>query len=151
MQIYAGILAVSRSSEVREFARHHLQTELEHRQFFDEWLPNRHKSRLILLWKLSSWLLGAIPAFFGARAVFATIAAVESFVESHYQSQIEAMRGTPELAELAHTLQSFCDDEVEHQKDAAARLHAPAGPVGRAWTYTVAVGSAVGVSMAKRF
>jgi len=150
VQIYTGILAVSRNAEVREFARQHRQTELEHRRFFDEWLPDRHKSRLIFLWNLSGWLLGAIPALFGARAVFATIAAVESFVEGHYQAQIDAMRDQPELAPLARVLQDFCDEEVEHQHDASSRLQAPDGPIGRAWAYTVGVGSAAGVSIAKR-
>ncbi len=150
VQIYVGILAVSRDPEVRRFARQHLRAELRHRRFFENWLPNEHKSRLIRLWNLSGWLLGAIPALFGARAVFATIAAVESFVEGHYQAQIVELRGNPEMESLSNVLQAFCDDEVEHQHDAAARLEHPHSAIGRAWSYTVGAGSAAGVTLAKR-
>ena len=150
VQIYAGILAISRNSEVRRFARQHLRTELRHRRFFEEWLPDAHKSRLIGVWNLAGWLLGATSALFGARAVFATIEAVETFVEAHYLAQIEHMRGIPALSDLADTLQAFCDDEVEHQQDAAARLHRPNGAVGRVWANVVGAGSAAGVSIAKR-
>ena len=150
VQIYAGILAVSRNPEVRRFARQHLRTELRHRRFFERWLPEGEKSRLIRVWNLAGWLLGATSALFGARAVFATIEAVETFVEAHYQAQIRHMRDIPALESLTNLLQEFCDDEVEHQHDAAARLHRPNGAVGRAWASFVGAGSAAGVMIAKR-
>lgn len=150
VQIYAGILAVSRDPGVRRFARQHLRAELRHRRFFERWLPQPHKSRLLWLWNLSGWMLGASSALFGKRAVFSTIAAVESFVEDHYMAQIRHIRDIPALESLADLLQRFCDDEVEHQHDAAIRLHRPSGAFGRVWTYTVGAGSAAGVSIAKR-
>ncbi|MEM9208558.1 MAG: demethoxyubiquinone hydroxylase family protein [Pseudomonadota bacterium] len=150
VQIYAGILSVSRHPEVRRFARQHIRTEIRHRRFFDRWLPDAHKSRLIRVWNLAGWLLGATSALFGARAVFATIEAVETFVESHYLAQIHRMREIPALRDLVRVLQAFCDDEVEHQHDAAARLHRPSGAVGRAWSSFVGAGSAAGVLIAKR-
>lgn len=149
VMIYRGVLDVSRNPAVRSFAEQHLLGELRHRAFFDEWLPTRHQSRLLPLWKASGWILGAVAALFGQRGVYRTVAAVETFVESHYVAQIEAMRSKPELAALAAKLQQFCDDEVEHRNDAAARLHDAGGILARAWSRLIGVGSALGVKVAR--
>ena len=34
------------------------------------------------------WLTGALPALFGRQAIFATIEAVETFVDQHYEQQV---------------------------------------------------------------
>jgi ubiquinone biosynthesis monooxygenase Coq7 len=148
--IYNGILAVTRDPGVARFARAHRRTEVRHRRFFDRWLPQAQRSRLLPLWRLSGWLLGAVAASFGGRTVYRTIAAVESFVEQHYLDQIADMRATPELRPLAAILQSFCDDEVEHRDDAQARDDLSPGPMGRLWTLTIGAGSAAGVAVARR-
>lgn len=149
--IYRGMLAVSRDPKVRRFAEHHLETELAHLAFFDQWLPTRHHSRLLPIWRLSGALLGALPAFFGQRAVFVTIAAVETFVEAHYQAQIDALAAYPEAAGLRDQLIAFCDDEVAHRDDAAERLTAAPGTLARIWSSLVDIGSRVGVWLARRF
>ena len=56
VEIYRGMLAVARCSELRAFAGEHLSTELRHRAFFDEWLPRRHQSRLLWLWRVAGWM-----------------------------------------------------------------------------------------------
>jgi len=89
-------------------------------------------------------------ALFGSRSVFRTIAAVESFVEVHYNEQIEDMQSEPALRELVATLQSFCDEEVEHRDDAAGRVESAPGLVGRLWEKIVGSGSALGVALARR-
>lgn len=149
--IYRGILAVSRDPEVRDFAMHHLETEQAHLAFFEDWLPLLHRSALLPVWRLSGWLLGALPALFGPRAVFRTIAAVESFVELHYDEQIETLAGQSKWASLRAQLVAFCREEVEHRNDASGRLDAPPSPVGRGWSWLVGVGSCAGVWLARRF
>ena len=134
VEIYRGILAVSREPAVRDFATEHLQTELRHRAFFDAWLPREGRTRLAPVWRLAGWLLGASGALFGARGVFRTIEAVETFVDHHYAAQVEAMAGTAELAPLAAVLESFREDEVDHRDDAAGRSAGRPGWTGRAWT-----------------
>ena len=154
VQIYRGILAVSRSAHVRSFAAAHLASELEHRRFFDTWLPKRHQSRILFAWRAAGWSLGAFAALFGAATVFRTIAAVETFVEAHYREQIDRLRGLPSMHDLLIKLESFCADEIAHRLDAAARVRKPAaGPAqwsARAWTGIVAAGSVVGVAIARR-
>ena len=148
--IYCGILAMSRDPAVRDFSREHLHTELRHRYFFRRWLPRQHQSRLLPVWWAAGWSLGALSALFGSRAVFRTIAAVETFVEQHYLEQIEKMHGESDLAPLRERLQAFCDDEVEHQQDAKNRLDGPSNGLSRAWIATVGLGSSLGVAIARR-
>lgn len=148
--IYEGILAISRDAGVRRFARTHLETERRHRDFFEDWLPRQHRSRLLPVWKLAGWILGGVSALFGPRVVFRTIAAVETFVEDHYLEQIEKMRASPELVGLADKLWEFCEEEVEHRDDAAERLQGPPGGAARVWSRLVGGGSSLGVAIARR-
>ena len=148
--IYSGILAISRDEEVRHFATAHRETERVHRQFFDDWMPRRYHSRLLPVWKAAGWLLGAISALFGRRSVYRTIAAVETFVETHYEEQIVKMQDNPELAALTDKLRQFCAEEVEHRNDAANRLTPPTGAIARLWSRVVGGGSSVGVALARK-
>jgi demethoxyubiquinone hydroxylase (CLK1/Coq7/Cat5 family) len=91
VQIYRGILAVSRDPAVRAFAEHHLATESRHLEVIEALRPAVPRSRLLPLWRPAGWLTGALPALAGPRAVYATIAAVETFVDRHYGEQIDAI------------------------------------------------------------
>ncbi|MEM7278721.1 MAG: demethoxyubiquinone hydroxylase family protein [Pseudomonadota bacterium] len=148
--IYKGMLAVSRDSAVRRFSMKHIRTELRHLRFFEEWLPKRHHSRLLPVWRGAGWLLGATSALFGRQAAFRTVAAVETFVEEHYLGQIEIMESTKALNPLATILRKFCADEVDHRNDATTRLARTEGAIAGAWAYLIAIGSALGVGIARR-
>lgn len=150
VQIYRGMLWTTRDPAVRRFALSHIRTEMRHLRFFHRWLPKQHRSRLLPLWLSAGWLLGAFAGFCGRRVSFHTIAAVETFVEKHYQSQIEIMRQMPPLEPLANQLMAFCEDEVDHKIDAQKRLSGAPSLVARIWFEIIAVGSAAGVAVAKR-
>ncbi|MCE2907723.1 MAG: demethoxyubiquinone hydroxylase family protein [Burkholderiaceae bacterium] len=156
--IYRGIAAVARwrgqrgDAELLAFAQRHGQAEAEHLRLVEEWLPRHRRSHLLGPWRLAGWLTGALPALAGARAVHATIAAVETFVDRHYQQQIDhiASHGAPEgLLPLLLRCQA---DECHHRDEATA-LAAAAGPVPwplRAWCAVVGQGSAAAVVLARR-
>lgn len=148
--IYSGILAITRDEEVRQFAMAHRETEREHRQFFDDWMPRRYQSRLLAVWRAAGWLLGAFSALFGRNSVYRTITAVETFVETHYEEQVVKMQDIPELAALTDRLRQFCAEEIEHRDDAANRLTPTAGVIARLWSQVVGGGSSVGVALARK-
>jgi ubiquinone biosynthesis monooxygenase Coq7 len=154
VEIYRGMLAATRSPELKAFADLHLETEVRHRRFFDNWLPWRHQSRVLWLWRAAGWLLGALSALLGTRAAYQTVAAVETFVERHYDEQLQAIAGTAELEPLRAQLEQFCREEVEHQQDASRRLAddgmSTPGRLGSAWSRAVGGGSALGVAIARR-
>jgi 3-demethoxyubiquinol 3-hydroxylase len=150
VMIYRGILATTRDAAVRDFAQGHLATEAAHLAAMEQLLAPRHRSRLLPLWRAAGWLTGALPAWVGTRAVYATIEAVETFVDHHYTEQIEAIdrldpaRAQASLQALRAQLHSFRADEIDHRDDASARFDrhaAPASPVLRLWIWAVGAGS----------
>ena len=150
VMIYRGILAVSRDPGVRHFAQHHLATEARHLAQIEALLTRRQRSLLLPLWRIAGWLTGALPALFGPRAVYATIEAVETFVDQHYTDQIELIeqldpaRTQLPLQSLRALLQTCRSDEIAH-RDEAALLFAQGGQRRsrglRLWAGLVGAGS----------
>lgn len=151
VQIYRGVLAVSTDGDLRAFAARHLATELLHLQRIRRWLPAGERSRLLPLWRVAGWLIGAVPALLGLRAVFVTVAAVERFVDRHYERQIAQLAAHPQLAELRATLAACRRDEAAHRGDALARLRAQPGLLSKAWSALVGKGSALAVAASRRW
>ena len=147
--IYQGVLQFSRDSELRAFAEHHLATEQNHLRLISGWLPATQYSRLLPLWRLAGFLTGALPALFGPKAVYATIEAVETFVNHHYEEQILALSRQIEFRNLRQTLLDCQADEVAHRDEAAAaaRGFSQPGWVLRAWCAMVGAGSKAAVTL----
>jgi ubiquinone biosynthesis monooxygenase Coq7 len=167
VMIYRGVLAVARDPALREFARHHLETEQRHLALVEQVVPVRWRSRLLPLWRVSGWLTGALPALAGPRAVYATIQAVETFVDRHYAEQLEMIDGLlragatddsgAERAAGLHgglrplrALLAQCQaDEIAHRDDAAGRWDGHARGLLAAWTATVGRGSEAAVRLCR--
>ncbi len=149
--IYRGILCISKDPVVREFAEEHLATEKRHLQLIEGILPREHWSIGLFIWKPAGFLTGAIPALFGRDWVFHSIQAVETFVDHHYQEQIDRLQEHGGHPELLATLQQCQQDEVHHRDDAASRLQSEAGIARRLWARLIGTGSAAAVSVARRF
>ncbi len=150
VEIYKGILAVTRDDTVRAFARHHLVTEKKHLEVLEGILIPEHRTRLLPLCRWAGWITGALPALIGAPAVYRTIDAVESFVDGHYFEQIVALGQDAVHHELRSLLERCRSDEIAHRDDARARVGRP-GLIGNLWSYMVTRGSHLGVNLAKRF
>ncbi|MFM8462527.1 MAG: demethoxyubiquinone hydroxylase family protein, partial [Burkholderiaceae bacterium] len=152
--IYRGIAAIARRRgwhDLLDFAARHRETESEHLQLIESWLAPQLRSWLLGPWRLAGWLTGAIPALFGQRAVYATIAAVETFVDHHYQQQIDhlqAQGGPDGLLPLLIRCQS---DEQHHRDESAALAGSHSGLFLRMWCWTVGRGSSAAVVLARRF
>ena len=148
--IYRGILAVSRDAEVRRFAEDHIETEREHLRLIETVFPREKGSIVLPIWRLAGFMTGALPALFGARPVFATVDAVETFVDHHYREQIERIGDTPELRDLKALLARCREDELRHRDEARELQDRAPGPLLRAWRWMVGSGSAAAVAVARR-
>ena len=157
VQIYHGIHRVARwrrDDELLAFAQRHGAAEAEHLRLIEGCLPPAQRSRLLLPWRVAGWLTGALPALAGKRAVYATIAAVETFVDRHYQQQIDHLQvhgGPPGLLPLLLR----CQADEQHHRDEAAELAVLADRAGkpralRMWCLLVGAGSAAAVMLARR-
>jgi demethoxyubiquinone hydroxylase (CLK1/Coq7/Cat5 family) len=152
--IYRGILAVSRDADVQAFAARHLVTEQDHLRRVDAWLPASRGTRLLPAWRVAGWLTGALPALVGRTAVYRTIAAVETFVDRHYEAQLRMIDALPPNArrtELRALLADCQADEVHHRDEARSLSQGAPGVVARVWIALVGGGSAAAVSLARRW
>lgn len=150
VMIYRGILAVSRDPAAREFAERHMATEAGHLRLIEQVLPRQKHSRLLPIWRVAGWLTGAIPALFGPRAIFATIDAVESFVDHHYQQQIDRLDAEASFPALRAMLAQCQEEEVHHRDEARGLADAPPSLALKSWTWMVDAGSKAAVAAAKR-
>jgi ubiquinone biosynthesis monooxygenase Coq7 len=150
VMIYRGILAGSRDRAVRRFAQAHLATEQRHLALLDALLAPGQRSALLPIWRLAGFLTGFLPALAGSRAVYATIDAVETFVDRHYEEQIVKLPAHGPAGALRATLVACQEDEVAHRDEARAAQPVPAGALLRAWTWAVGSGSKAAVAAARR-
>jgi ubiquinone biosynthesis monooxygenase Coq7 len=147
--IYLGILAVTRNAAIRRFATVHLATEREHLARLNALLPPSQRSALLPIWRVAGWLTGFLPALFGSQAVYATIDAVETFVDHHYENQIAKLPADGPGGALRALLITCQADEVHHRDEARAAGTAP-GRLTLAWQWLVGTGSALAVAAARR-
>jgi ubiquinone biosynthesis monooxygenase Coq7 len=150
VMIYRGILATCRDPGVREFAARHRETEQGHLDLLEGLLPPERRSRLLPIWRVAGFLTGALPGLAGPRAVYATIDAVETFVDHHYRQQIERLDREGILPGVRALLERCREEEVHHRDEAREAATAPPGWLLRAWGAMVGAGSAAAVSAARR-
>jgi|TARA_B110000305_G_scaffold235827_1_gene296158 ubiquinone biosynthesis monooxygenase Coq7 len=148
--IYKGILTIAKDPELIEFSTRHLATEKEHLRKIEEILPINKRSKLVGLWKIAGYLLGFFPTLINSRIVFATIEAVEAFVEEHYEDQLKYLRAQPNPNKtLIDLLQSCQDDEIEHKIESGHKKQLTPGLFLNIWIKIVSGGSAFAVKVAK--
>jgi ubiquinone biosynthesis monooxygenase Coq7 len=152
VQIYRGIKAVALlrgDIELMRFADAHGAVEQQHLNMMEKLVPAEQRSRLQVPWQIAGWLTGAVPALFGRDTVYATIQAVETFVDQHYQQQIDQLSSHPEHADLTATLAQFQADEVHHRDDAASRIEST-NPALKLWGCLIGIGSKAAVSVCRK-
>ena len=148
--IYRGILAGSRDPAIRRFATAHLATEQGHLDLLGALLPAGQRSALLPIWRIAGWLTGFLPALAGPRATYATIDAVETFVDHHYEEQIAKLDATGPASALRRALLACQADEVHHRDEARTMQTARPGRLLAAWMQAVGAGSRAAVSAARR-
>lgn len=147
--VYRGILAVTRDPEIIAFAEEHIATERDHLALIESLIEPGQRSVLVPIWRVSGFVLGALPALLGREAVYQTIEAVETFVDGHYLAQVERLHADGKR-ELAALLGQCREDEIRHREEAAARRERPIGLIGRAWQGLIGAGSKGAVIIARR-
>lgn len=152
VEIYRGIKAVALwrgDYELMQFADEHGAVEQEHLTMMESLVPAEQRSRLQTPWQIAGWLTGAVPALFGRNTVYATIQAVETFVDHHYQQQIDQLEPHAEHKNLVDTIKKCQADEQHHRDDAASRIGS-VNPVLTAWCGMIGIGSQVAVAICRK-
>jgi ubiquinone biosynthesis monooxygenase Coq7 len=112
------------SSAALLFLREHEENERVHLHIMEELTRvTGSRTRLIPVWHMAGYATGFLPALLGGqRAIYHTVSSVETFVEEHYQDQISRLRREGALPLLQACLESCCEDEVEHRREAETAL-----------------------------
>ncbi len=127
-----------------------MATEREHLARLGALLPLNQRSTFLPLWRVAGWLTGFVPAVFGPRAVYATIDAVETFVDHHYEDQIRKLPADGPGGALRALPMAYQADEVHHRGQARAAGATAGGKLIQAWQWLVGTGSAQAVTAARR-
>ena len=146
--IYKGILSISKDSDIINFSKKHLKTESEHLEILNKILPRREISKFIPLWKIMGFLTGFIPGIFGKNFIYATIFSVESFVEKHYQHQLDLIKDKKKFADLSNLINQLMHDEVEHKNEANQKIRKK-NFLHKSWSNIVYNGSSLAVKISK--
>ena len=83
------------------------------------------------------------------RFVFATIYYVESFVEKHYQQQLEILKNKKKYTKLEKFIKKLQDDEVDH-KDEAMLGASNFNRIHEIWGSIIGFGSELAVRLSKK-
>ena len=147
--IYRGVLATQPGPALRQFCLRHLATEQRHLAEINALLPPQGRSLLLPIWRIAGFLTGFLPACVSERSVYLTVAAVETFVQAHYQQQIvhTEMR---QFQSVKEKLTAFMRDEIDHKDEAAKLADGLPGPVAKRWCTLVGAGSKIAVMLARR-
>ena len=113
-------------------------------------LTSNKKSKLLFLWRIMGFVLGILSALFGYKFFCITVDAVETFVEKHYNEQIEYLLNNNLNYKLAMVLKKCCDEEIEHQQDARSKvLEKDESKITNFWKKIVGSGSNMAVNVSK--
>lgn len=115
VEIYRGALAATRDRVLRSAILRHMETEKRHLRAMERVLDPADHSRLVPVWRLAGWLLGFTSSLAGRNTYHHTIRAVETFVDRHYQAQIDRLEREGGHAELLRLLRCCRADEVHHR------------------------------------
>ena len=142
--IYKGILKITKDKDIIEFSKKHLKTEQNHLKIIEEIFPKKEISKFIFLWRILGYLTGFIPAILGKSFIYATIFAVESFVERHYQTQIKMILDQKQFIKIKNLIKQLMHDEIEHKEEALAKIK-NLNIFHKIWMNIVKIGSIIAV------
>eukprot|EP00936_MAST-01D_sp_MAST-1D-sp1_P000199 g199.t1 len=158
--------------EAIEFCAHHGTSERAHLVALNQVLSPEDRSVMLPAWRIAGFVLGCISTVWCPRGIYVTTDAVETFVEAHYNAQIERLQAESKAefemvdesaasdfkgkTELLRMLQWACEDEVVHKEEAQQRALDQRGGqpwfdwVDPAWQWFVGKGSAAAAGLARR-
>ena len=90
-----------------------------------------------------------MPSLFGSNAVYATVDAVETFVDDHYREQIARLRREDIFPELRKLLEHCRAEEIVHRDEARQAGSGQRNLLLQFWCRLIGSGSAAAVGLAR--
>ena len=120
--IYRAIKMFNNDKRILIFANDHLLTETRHLRLIENILDPQKRSKFILIWKIAGFFTGLIPSLLGKKFIYSTIYYVESFVEKHYEEQIQILKKNNDHKDLKKILVDLMGDEVSHKNESLENI-----------------------------
>ena len=150
--IYMGAKCIFWNKKIQEMTKEHYDTEKNHLIVMSHILPKSSHSKLLILWRILGFGLGFFSALLGYRFFCVTIQSVETFVEEHYQEQIDFLYKNSTSFKLLRVLEKCCDEEVEHQMDAKLQKGNDKNTsFEKFWSNLIGSGSSLAVNISKQY
>ena len=150
--IYKGASCIFWNKKISRMSKEHILTETNHLIVMENLLTSNEKSKLLFLWRIMGFVLGFLSAMFGYNFFCITVDAVETFVEKHYNEQIEYLLNNNLNYKLAMVLKKCCDEEIEHQVDAKLQKGNDKNTsFERFWSNLIGSGSSLAVNISKQY
>ena len=150
--IYMGAKCIFWNKKIQDMTKEHYETEKNHLIVMGHILPKSSHSKLLILWKILGFGLGFFSALLGYKFFCVTIQSVETFVEEHYQEQIDFLYKNSTSFKLLRVLEKCCDEEVEHQVDAKLQKGNDKNTsFERFWSNLIGSGSSLAVNISKQY
>ena len=104
---------------------------------------------MIGLWKFFGFVTGFSPSILGRNFIYATIYYVETFVEKHYQEQLNILDNSKQSKKLKKIIQDLMKDEIDHKDDTKKKIK-KFTILNKAWGQLITHGSNLAVNISKR-
>jgi ubiquinone biosynthesis monooxygenase Coq7 len=124
VHIYRGQLSIFKNVAKHQDTVSQIQSmqsqEEIHLKKFNDVLPDKRirPSALTPLWHLGGFFMGAVTAFISDKSAMACTEAVETVIDTHYESQINYFTQEKNVDVLIDDLKQFQQDELEHKHTA---------------------------------
>lgn len=117
-RIYEGQMQYLKCHKDLRVVYNMYKQELRHLDFFNNQLIKRgiRPTLLMPLWNKLAFMLGAITAKIGSKAVMVCTAAIEEVIEEHYQIQINELKKIPKEKKLLKQIKKIQREEIEHKE-----------------------------------
>jgi len=148
--IYKAIIRFSKNKDILKFSQLHLSTETKHLNLLENIISKKDFSKLIGLWKFFGFVTGLIPSILGRNFIYATIYYVETFVEKHYQEQLNMLDNSKQSRKLKKIIEDLMNDEIDHKDDAKKKIK-KFTILNKVWGQLITHGSNLAVNVSKRF
>lgn len=152
-RIYEGQLSVIKDPKERALIQEMLSQEEEHLTLFTNLADSRNvpPTKLLPLWNMIGFGLGALSAALGGRAAMAATVAVEEVIDEHYQNQLAQLRSIRDDYEepLQALIEKCHADEIAH-KDIALEQKAQEMPAFPFFKALLKTGVRLAIAVSKR-
>ncbi len=152
-RIYEGQLSILGKTVDGPLIQEMADQEEKHLDLFNN-LAQKHavrSTKLLPIWHILGYGIGAASALLGRRAAMACTVAVEEVIDQHYQEQLEKLRSVnPSYESSLQEIITTCHEDELHHRDIGLKNEAQRLTGYTLFTAFIRAGTRVAIGLSKR-